>query len=189
MRQLARRLIGAISAIAMLSGCARNDSNFVRGRGLSVAQLSARDRAHVYEAATRVAFDVSDPSLSLLLDPRQLPRTVGLAATGRVSDDVRGELRARGVIKGSCEPPLQGVKGTAHCKAPLPGYVLRFSPVFSLHGDTVQVYLFSQKYDTQGSGISQTLRFERAYKVVAAGGEWRAIAEGTVPKTVRGEPR
>jgi hypothetical protein len=49
--------------------------------------------------------------------------------------------------------------------------------------------MYAQKYDTPTSGISERLRFERAYQVVRRGEDWRAVREGRVPKEIRGEPR
>ena len=161
----------------------------MRGHGLSVASFPAGTQARIYEAAARGSFDLDDPSLSLLLDGRLLPRGIGLAPEGELPDAVKSAMRRNGAVKGTCEPPLAGVRGTARCKAELPGYVVRFSPIFKLRGDTVEVYLYSQKYDTPSSGISETLRFERAYKVAGRGDRWRAVAEGSIPKEVRGEPR
>lgn len=151
--------------------------------------LSASDRAQIYEAAARAAFNVNDPSLSLLLDRRELPRTTGLEPGGQISEAVVAEARRRGVFKGTCEPSLTGTKGTARCKAALPGYVLRFSPVFAERGDTAEVYMYAQRYDTPSSGISETLRFERAYQVLHASDGWRAAREGRVPKEIRGEKK
>jgi hypothetical protein len=184
---LVRGVATAAFAASAFCACGGDASNDVRGRGLGLAPLSSAAQARIYEAAARAAFDLNDPSLSLLLDPRLLPRTVGLAPTGTVSPDVVAELRRRSAIKGTCEPPVQGLRGTARCQASLPGYVVRFSPVFALQGDTTQVYIFAQKYDTPASGLSETLRFERAYQVVPSGDEWRAVREGRVPKEVRGE--
>ena len=84
---------------------------------------------------------------------------------------------------------MLGARGTARCKADLPGYVVRFSPIFRLGPDSTELYVYSQKYDTPSSGLTQTLRFERAYQVVSHGGQARAVLEGRVPKEVRGEPR
>jgi hypothetical protein len=170
-------------------GCGGDVSRDVRGRGLPTAVLSSTDQAHVYEAAARAAFDVDDPALSLLLDHRLLPRTIGLAPAGLVSSDVAAEMRRRGAIKGTCEPKLDGGRGTARCTAALPGYVIRFTPVLTLHGDSTQVYIYAQKYDTPSSGISQALRFERAYQVVRRGENWRAVREGRIPKEVRGDSK
>ena len=46
---------------------------------------------------------------------------------------------------------------------------MRFSPIFKLRGDSVQVYVYAQKYDNATSGNSDRLRFERAYQVVPNG--------------------
>jgi hypothetical protein len=177
------------STVGSTAGCSGDVSHDVRGRGLSIASLSPTDQAHVYAAAARGAFDTDDPGLSLLLDRRLLPRTIGLAPAGMLSDDVVAELRRRGAIKGTCEPKLDSGRGTARCSAALPGYVIRFSPLFALHGDSTQVYIYAQKYDTPSSGISQALRFERAYQVVRRGDDWSAAREGRIPKEVRGESK
>ena len=97
----------------------RRRSSVVRGRGLIVAPLSAAEQAHVYEAALRAAFEVDDESLSLLLDPRELPRDIGLAVGPRLPDSVGAELRRRGATKGACEPPLgqQARISAMHCRA------------------------------------------------------------------------
>ncbi|MDB4878117.1 MAG: hypothetical protein JWM41_4563 [Gemmatimonadetes bacterium] len=170
-------------------GCTHDDTTTVRGRGLTVASLSSAAQARVYEAAARVAFDVTDPSLSLLVDPRQLPRAIGLAPEGRLPDAVVSQLESGGVIKGTCEPPLTGTRGNPRCTAPLPGYLMRFSPVFTIRGDSVQVYVYMQGYDVPASGSSKTLRFERAYQVARHGDVWRAVREGRVPKEARGDSK
>jgi hypothetical protein len=177
----------AAAALLCSSACGGKASNDVRGRGLTVASLPAVQQAHIYEAAARGAFDVDNTSL--LLDRRMLPREIGLAATGTLPGDVVAELRRRDAVKGTCQPPLRGTRGTARCSAAIPGYVLRFSPVFTLRGDSVQVYVYAQKYDTPSSGNSETLRFERAYQIVKRGDDWRAAREGRVPKEARGEGR
>jgi hypothetical protein len=170
---------------AALCGCRHGAPNVVRGNGLSVATLPAEASARIYEAAARGSFDVD--GTSLLVDRRLLPRGVGLADGGRVPDDVVAAMTRHGAIKGTCEPPLTGTVGTARCAAELPGYVVRYSPVFAITGDSVQVYVYAQKYDTPKSGLSETLRFERAYQVVRRGEEWTAVREGRVPKEARGE--
>ncbi|MFI5228697.1 MAG: hypothetical protein ACHQWU_06495 [Gemmatimonadales bacterium] len=183
------RIVSALALAVIAAGaCGGDDSHDVRGRGLAVAAVPADVRARIYEAALRAAFDVSDPSLSLLLDPRELPRTVGLAPGGRLDAATVHSLTQGSVIKGRCEPAL-GAHGTAHCKAELPGYVVRFSPIFVLGPDSTELYVYAQKYDTPASGLSQTLRFERAYQVVSRGSNVRAVLEGRVPKEVRGESR
>jgi hypothetical protein len=180
------RLLFIVGAACLAMACTANDSSVVRGRGLSIANQPAPVRARIYEAAARGAFEL-DESLSLLLDPRMLPRDVGLGADGRVPGAVFDEMKRRGVIRGTCEPPLRGAPGAPRCTATLPGYVLRFSPVFTLGPDSVQVYVFVQKYDTPGLEPSQTLRFERAYQIVRRGDDWQAVREGRIPKELRGE--
>jgi len=167
------------------AACKPDDSNVVRGKGLAVATLPPNAQARVYEAAVRGAFDL-DPSLSLLLDSRELPRGVGLTPEGTVPAAVAADLQQRGITRGACEPELT-TKGAPRCKAELPGYIVRFSPVFALRGDSVQVYIYVQKYDTPSGEASQTLRFERAYQVARQGDEWRAVREARVPKEIRGE--
>jgi hypothetical protein len=170
------------------SACTRDDSGVARGRGLAVAALSPAAQAQIYRAAVHAAFDV-DESLSILLDARVLPRVVGLAPNGRVPTAVAAALTSAGVIRGSCEPPLRGAPGVPRCVAERPGYVVRFSPVFALRGDSVQVYAYFQNYDVNGVEPSPTLRFERAYQVVKRGDDWKAVLEGRVPKEIRTEPR
>jgi hypothetical protein len=150
--------------------------------------VPAASQANIYEAAARAAFNVGDPALSLLLDRRELPRTPGLDSDAQIPAGVVAEAR-KGIFKGTCEPSLTAAKGTARCKAELPGYVLRFSPVFAALGDTAEVYMYAQRYDTPSSGISETLRFERAYQVVRTADGWRAAREGRVPKEIRGEKK
>lgn len=179
----------ALLLVACVAACEPDDSNIVRGRRLAIAALAPAEQAHVYEAAARASFQVDDPSLSLLLDPRLLPRTVGLTPAGEAPASVATEMRRRAVIRGTCEPPLTGAAGPARCNASLPGYVVRFSPVFAITPDSVQVYVYVQKYDPPGAPVSETLRFERAYQVAKHGGGWAAVREGHVPKEIRNEPK
>ena len=181
------QLVIAAAALILTSACGGSTSKDVRGRGLAIANLSTATQAQVYEAAERGAFDVDNTSL--LLDRRLLPREVGLAPGDTLSSEVAAEMRRRNAVRGTCQPALQGTKGAARCTADVPGYVVRFSPVFTLKGDSVEVYIYAQKYDTPSSGISESLRFERAYQVVKHGDVWRAAREGRVPKEVRGEGR
>ena len=186
MRLTTRALAGLFVAL-FVPGCKGDDSNFVRGRGLSIATISAPARARIYEAAVRGAFDV-DESLWLLLDGRLLPRQIGLTPDGRVPALVLDEMKQRRVIRGTCEPPVNAV-GVPICPAERPGYVVRYSPVLTLGPDSVQVYIYVQKYDIPGIEPSQVLRFERAYQVVRRGDEWSAVREGRVPKAASDQPK
>lgn len=169
--------------------CGGGDSGIVRGRGLAEAVLSPEAQGGVYDAAARAAFDLSDPTQSLLFDPRGLPRTVGLTASTRWPDGVVAEMQKRGSIKGTCEPPITKSQMTIRCTAVRPGYVIRFSPVFTMAGDTLMVHIFAQNYDNATSGYSPPVRFERAYQVVRSGDGWRAAREGRIPKEIRGDKR
>lgn len=183
------RIVTIALAAHIAGGCGGDDSSILRGHGLSVATLSPKAQGGVYDAAARAAFDVTDPNQSLLLDRRGLPRTVGLAAADTWPQAVESEMRRLGSIKGVCQPPITASRKTVKCAAPLPGYVVRFSPVFAMAGDTVEVYLFAQNYDNATSGYTTPLRFERAYQVVRSGDTWRAAREGRIPKEVRGDKR
>src|SRR5262245_5883162 len=101
-----RSLLPAVFFLA-LSACGGRDANVVRGKGPAVATRAPAEQAHVYEAAVRGAFDL-DPSLSLLLGGRELPREGGLAPQGTIPASVADELRHRGVTQGTCEPSLSG---------------------------------------------------------------------------------
>jgi len=186
---IARGVVVTALIVSSIIACDGGASNDVRGRGLTTASVSLATQAGIYDAAARAAFDMNDPALSLLLDARLLPRTVGLASSGRLAEPVADEMRRRGTIKGTCEPALDGGRGTPRCSADRPGYVVRFSPVFALRGDSTQVYIYAQKYDTKGSGNSPPLRFERAYQVVQRADGWRAVREGRIPKEIRGETK
>lgn len=174
-----------MAAVAICACQGSDDPSVVRGTRLSVAVLSPDAQAKIYAAAARGSFDVD--GTSLLLDRRLLPRAIGLAEEGRILEAVVTAMRQAGTIKGTCEPPLTATVGTAQCAAELPGYVVRYSPVFAITTDSAQVYLYAQKYDIPASGRSETLRFERAYQVVRRGSDWRAVREGHVPKEARGE--
>jgi hypothetical protein len=182
-----RIVIAATFAAGALVACkGRDDSNVVRGKGLEVASFDPATAARVYEAAARGSFDVDNTSL--LLDRRRLPLGIGLDDGGPLDSAVVSEMQTRGTVKGVCEPPLEGTVGAPKCTAEYPGYVVRFSTIFSLgKPDSVQVYIFSQKYDTPKSGNNDRLRFERAYQIVRTGDSWRAVREGYVPKEARGE--
>jgi hypothetical protein len=173
----------AITAL-IVAGCrSGEDDHFVRGHGLHVAALAPDARVPVYEAALGAAFELTDPALTLLLDPRLLPRAGGMAADGRLPGAIESGLRQEGVIHGACEPPITASRKTPRCTARGPGYVVRFSDVFARGGDSVEVYLAVQKYDTPTSGASESLRFERAYQLVHRGAGWQAIREARVRET------
>jgi hypothetical protein len=177
-----RRIGGAALAALLFTGCGQGDDteqNVARGRGLQVAALPADAHARVYQAAVGAAFDVG-PSLTLLLDPRLLPRTAGVTGGQPMDPELAAALRKRGTIKGTCEPPTDGTRATPRCDAPAAGYVVRFSDVLELGPDSVEVYLLAQQYDTPASGAHTALQFEKAYQLVGRGGAWRVVREARV---------
>jgi hypothetical protein len=177
-----RRVVAAV-VLAIGSACKSDDDpNTLRGRGLQPAQISDSDRAGVYNAALRAMFEMDDPALFLLLDPRFLSRTSSTGEGLPVPASLSTELRGRGIVKGTCAAPEGGTRKTLLCTAERPGYVVRFSEVFALARDSVQVYVLVQKYDTPQSGASEALRFEKAYQVVRHDGVWRAGKEGRMPR-------
>src|SRR5690242_13016403 len=170
-----RSLVRATCVAAIIVACAPgDDDHFVRGHHLHAASLQPNMRVSVYQAALGASFELSDPALTLLLDRRVLPRVGGMTEEGRVPPPVETALRDRGVIHGVCEPPITTSRKTPHCTARGPGYVVRFSEVMARGGDSVEVYLAVQKFDTPNSGASESLRFERAYQLVHHGNTWEA---------------
>ena len=179
----ARRVVAAILLLLCGVACRRDeDSTTLRGRGLQPATLSNVDRASVYNAALRAMFDMDDPALWLLLDPRLLPRGSGVGAGPPMPGGLSSTLRGQGIVKGTCVAPSSGAKKTLLCRAERPGYVVRFSDVFARSADSVEVYVLVQKYDTPESGGTEALRFEKAYQVVRQNGTWRAAKEGRMPR-------
>jgi hypothetical protein len=176
-----RREVAGLLLAAAVAGCRPDDSNIIRGHGLGVDSLvSVGDQASVYRASLAAAFHLDDPDLSLLLDPRLLPRVAGLGVGPPLSAALVTALRERNVVKGICQAPPEGTRKTLNCRADRPGYVVRFSDVFALARDSVQVYVSVQKYDTPQSGPTESLRFENVYQVVRHDGVWSAEREGRV---------
>jgi hypothetical protein len=167
--------------VVILLACATGEEDhYVRGHKLRVAALPPDARASAYEAALGAAFELSDPALTLLLDPRVLPREGGFDGQNRLPRPVERVMRAREIVRGVCEPPLTTSRKTPQCAARGPGYVVRFSDVLRRGGDSIEVYLAVQKFDTPESGASESLRFERAYQLVPKGPLWVATHEARV---------
>ena len=181
---LARTLRHSALATLLLAACMANeDDHFVRGHRLRVASMTADARIAVYRGALGGSFDLRDPALTLLLDRRKLPRVGGMAEEGRLSGPVANGLRERNVVQGVCEPPITTSRKTPICTARGPGYIVRFSDIFARGGDSVEVYLAVQKFDTPSSGGSESLRFERAYQLVRRGDTFEPTQEARVRET------
>lgn len=185
------RRIAAVVVIGVSTGaCAAEEAGdgYFRGSGLRVASLPHDARAVIYDAAVREAFDVG-PGLSLLLDSTFLPRERGLDGGKAVPRDLANALRARGVVKGACRPLPGESRGAPVCDAAAPGYIVRFSEIFRMPGDTVQLHLAAERYNTPTSAALEVLRFEKAYQVVGKGTTWRVARAGRVTQApVAGRP-
>jgi hypothetical protein len=166
--------------IAALAACtdARAEPH-VRGRGLDEAQLAPAEQARVYRAALGQAFDLG-PALTLMLEPRQLPRTRGYQGGEAVDDALRRAILAEGTVQGVCTPVRRDARHAPRCAAGRPGYVVRFSDVFRMPGDSVQVHVTGERFDTPTSGPHGAFRFEGVYQIVRRDGRWRVVREGRV---------
>lgn len=184
MPAFARTLRHSALATLLLAACTANeDDHFVRGHNLRVAAMTADARIAVYRAALGAAFDLRDPALTLLLDRRKLPRVGGMAEEGRLPGPVANELHDRNIVQGVCEPPITASRKTPVCTARGPGYIVRFSDVLARGGDSVEVYLAVQKFDTPSSGANESLRFERAYQLARHGDSFVPTQEARVRET------
>ena len=178
---LVRRLATAVVIGATIGACAAEDAGdgYFRGPGLRVASLPYDARVRIYDAAVREAFDVG-PGLSLLLDSTFLPRERGLGGGKPVPKDLANALRTGGVVKGACQRLPSAARGAPVCDAAAPGYIVRFSEIFRMPGDSVQVHLAAERYNTPTSAALEVMRFEKAYQLVGKGTTWRVARAGRV---------
>jgi hypothetical protein len=180
-----RRSAAAIMFGVIALGCAPEEAGdgYFRGAGLRVAALPVTARVTIYDAAVREAFDVG-PGLILLLDSTFLPRERGLEGGRAVQKDLAEALRARGVVKGVCRALPRATRGAPVCDAAEPGYIVRFSEIFRVTGDSVQVHLAAERYNTPTSAALEVMRFEKAYQLVGKGTTWRVARAGRVTRAV-----
>lgn len=179
----------AIAALVVFSGaCSRgaSDDGFARGSGLETTHLPVAAKVAIYDVALRAAFDVG-PGLTLLLDPRFLPRTAGLGIGPPVPKELVDALQRRGVVHGICQPSAAESREAARCEVANPGYIVRFSEVFRIRGDSVQLHVAVERYNTETSAASEVLRFEKAYQVVGSGTTWRVARQGRISYAPRGK--
>ncbi len=173
------RWAAAAALLGALAGCAEKeaDSGFVRGPGLKLSQLQVPSKVAIYDAALRSAFDVG-PGLVLMLDPRFLPRERGLGPGRPVPKPLVDALKQQRVVQGTCEPPPEEARQAPVCEASGPGYIVRFSDVFQMEGDTVQLHIAVERFNTRTSVQSEIMRFEKAFQVVGTGTTWRVARQG-----------
>ena len=167
----------------LLVACAKEQANIIRGRGFETADLPPAAVARAYEASLAAAFELTEPSLVLMLNPQLLPRREGEATDGPVPPAVVNAMRRSGLIKGTCEPAAVAGRRTPRCSADLPGYVVRFTNILRARADTFQVHVDVQKYDTQRHVTNEPVSFENIYKLVRRGESWAAVQEGRVPRS------
>jgi len=152
----------------------------VRGPGLQIATLDLAQQTVVNAAAVRAAFD-PDPNLSLLADPIYLPRTAGKEGGGSVAPALIARMKQQGIVRGTCQTPREGPKAVPVCPAALPGYVVRFSEIFQIGKDSVEVYLGATRYRRAPKEPSEVLTFERAYQLKRSRGDWLVMREARLP--------
>ncbi len=169
------RVVSLLVAAIAAASCAKGDpyADQARGHALSIVTPDPAEYSAIYKAAAGASFQ---QGTSLLLDPQYLPRTQGWSGGDPVPDDIRRELRNRSIVLGVCKPD-RSQKSVPVCEAEDQGYVVRFSPVFRVGGDTVEVYLAVVKYRTNATQPSEALRFEKAYRLVGSGENWSVIRE------------
>ena len=180
-----RTLMAASSLLLLLAACKGGegaDEKTVRGRGMKVMDLRDDSEVALYRAAIGASFETG-PGLTVLLHPRRLPRTAGIAGGEPVPASLVKALREGGVVQGTCEPP--GTRDTPQCDAPAAGYVVRGSDVFRGSGDTVVFHFSAERYATPTSGRQDALRFEKIYQLVPRGNEWRVAREARAPESTR----
>jgi hypothetical protein len=182
-KELVRRALICLACAGIAFGCAREPEAY-RGAGLQVDTLPLNDLVAAYRATLGAAFRIDDPSLSLLVDPILLPRGKGLVGGDTMASAVRSALQRAGLVKGTCQVPIQRTPAPLICRANRPGYVVRLSAPFVLRGghDSVQLHVVVQQYAIPHGPVAERLRFERAYQLARSGRTWRAIGEARLPQ-------
>lgn len=166
---------------AIASACDRGSVPY-RGAGLQVDTLPLGDMVAVYRAALAGSFRLDDPALSILVDPKFLPRESGLAGGDTMPATLLTALRGQGLVKGTCQVPVRDTRMPLICRAERAGYVVRFSEPFALGRETVQVHVVVQQFAIPNGPMAERLRFERAYHVARRGSTWRAVREARLPQ-------
>jgi hypothetical protein len=178
-----RSIVSSAAFLVVCASCAKDEGPVqVRGAGLQLATLDVPQEAAVNAAAVRGAFD-PDPNLSLLADPVYLPRTAGREGGASVAPALIARMKQNGVVRGTCQTPREGPKAVPVCPAALPGYVVRFSEIFQIGKDSVEVYIAATRYRRAPKEPAEVLTFERAYQLVKSRGEWLVMREARLPNS------
>lgn len=169
----------ALTTAVLACGSGDEAGDDARARGHAVADLARAQEVGVYRAAVAAAFDVG-PDLHLLVEPTHLPRSSGFAGGTPVPEVTLAALEDARVVQGRCIPRRASDLRAPSCEAPRVGYVTRFSEIFQLGGDTVEVYVHSEVYAPAGGAGQQPFAFEMAYQLVPQRRNWRVVREGRV---------
>ena len=177
-QRLTRTALASLFGVALSCRGADTDGPDIRGNGLRAATVDADQRAGAYDAALRQAFDV-DSMLVLLLDPAILPRNGSFARDAKLGDDVARALVRGGMVRGTCEPAGGDARHAPKCPVAAPGYVVRFSDIYQMQGDTVRLFLSADRFQTtSGVGPGARFSFESGFEIVRQGNTWRVAREG-----------
>jgi hypothetical protein len=171
-----------IMGLSVCISCGSGESDRVRGRGLESARLTVAEQARVYAATVRAAFDVG-PSLTLLIHPELLPTSRGYAGGDVMPKAVKQAMLEAGTIQGDCRPDRTAERRAPVCDAKSPGYVVHLSDVFRVPGDSLQVYLMAERYDTRSSGKSSPFRFESAFQLIRRSDGWKVARKARLRTT------
>jgi predicted small secreted protein len=182
-----RLLIPALLALgATIASACNSGSVEYRGAGLHVDTLPVGDMVAVYRAVLAGSFNIADPSLTVLVDPKFLPRQSGLAGGDTMPSALLAALRRDGLVQGTCQVPVRDTRMPLICRAERAGYVVRFSEPFALGAgggrDSAQVHLVVQQFAIPNGPMAERMRFERAYHVARRGAAWRAVREARLPQ-------
>lgn len=164
--------------VAITTGCLggeRGDS-WARGHGMAVTSLPPDAESRIVEAAIRTAFDV-EPSLTLRMHPRRLPRAAGDSGGAPLPLLLVQSLRGLGLVRGTCDPIRTSPMDTPRCPGPEAGYIIRTSDVFRISTDTLQLWFAAEKFGAATGQRPEALRFEKVYQLVGQGQRWRVVRE------------
>ena len=174
MLSLPRACLSLVVVIAAACSREREGSPTDRGAGLTVVELPPAERAGAYAAALRGAFDLG-PGLVLLVNPALLPRGRDEeVAADTMAPEVVEALDASRVVQGRCTPSAAAETMAPICPGANAGYVVRFSELFGVGGDTVQLYVTFESYrpSQDTSAYQAPIRLEQRYELAKRGRAW-----------------
>ena len=171
--RLSLSLVVVVVAAAAACGREPEGSPTDRGAGLAAVELPPSEQAGAYAAALRGAFDLG-PGLVLLVNPALLPRGRDEEVADTLAPEVVEALNASRVVQGSCTPSEAVETMAPICPGANAGYVVRFSELFGVGGDTVQLYVTFDSYrpSQDTSAYQAPIRLEQRYELAKRGPAW-----------------